>query len=149
VRIHLPQRVQKASLNFVIRESKSRIVGKMYPHFSRDDVLAFRVSRVKYVFPISTLGYSDRLPSMTTSIPGVYLVNSAHIVNGTLNVNETMRLAESSISALCRPLSSAELPGRRAQPSGRDDGRSLPEELLPLTTFAHAQDARELVARPG
>ena len=66
---------------------------RMYPHFSRDDVLAFRVSRVRYVFPIPTVGYSQRLPSMTTSVPGVFVVNSAHIVNGTLNANETVQLA--------------------------------------------------------
>lgn len=73
-----------------------RFVGaldRMYPAFSADDVLAFRVSRVRYVFPIPTIGYSQRLPSMATSVPGVYIVNSAHIVNGTLNVNETVQLA--------------------------------------------------------
>ena len=31
---------------------------------------------------------------MKTSIDGVYVVNSSHIVNGTLNVNETVQLAE-------------------------------------------------------
>lgn len=66
---------------------------RMYPSFSADDVLAFRVSRVRYVFPIPTIDYSQRLPSMTTSVPGVSIVNSAHIVNGTLNVNETVQLA--------------------------------------------------------
>jgi hypothetical protein len=32
------------------------------------------------------------------------LVNSAQIVNGTLNVNETIRLAESSVDEVCAPL---------------------------------------------
>ena len=27
-------------------------------------------------------------------MPGIHIVNSAHIINGTLNVNETMQLAE-------------------------------------------------------
>jgi hypothetical protein len=31
---------------------------------------------------------------MTTSVPGLHIVNSAHILNGTLNVNETLALAE-------------------------------------------------------
>ena len=31
---------------------------RMYPHFSKDDVLAFRVSRVRHVFALPTLGYS-------------------------------------------------------------------------------------------
>src|SRR5213594_286916 len=69
-------------------------LARMYPHFRRADVECFRVSRVKHVLAISTLGYSDRLPPMTTSVPSLHIVNSAHIVNGTLNVNETIQLAE-------------------------------------------------------
>jgi protoporphyrinogen oxidase len=68
-------------------------LGRMHPRFEADDVQAFRVSRVPYVFPVPTIGYSDRLPPIATSIPGVFAANSAHIVNGTLNVNETVGLA--------------------------------------------------------
>lgn len=67
---------------------------KMYPHFSRTDILAFQISRVRQVFALSTLGYSKTLPPMQTSLGNVYIVNSTHIVNGTLNVNETVQLAE-------------------------------------------------------
>jgi len=67
---------------------------KMYPHFRRKDVVAFKVSRVRQVFPLPVLGYSETLPEMKTSVDGVYIVNSSHIVNGTLNVNETIALAE-------------------------------------------------------
>jgi len=67
---------------------------KMHSHFSRKDVLAFKVSRLRQVFPLPVLNYSSGLPSMKTSVDGLYIVNSAHIVNGTLNVNETVRLAE-------------------------------------------------------
>lgn len=67
---------------------------KMYPSFARADVLAFKVSRVRKVFPLPVLNYSDKLPAVDTSIDGLYIVNSAQIVNGTLNVNETVQLAE-------------------------------------------------------
>jgi hypothetical protein len=44
---------------------------------------------------VTTLHYSDSvLPSTETSVPGVFVVNSAQIANGTLNVNETLALAE-------------------------------------------------------
>jgi protoporphyrinogen oxidase len=72
---------------------------RMYPKFSRDRVRAFRISRVRHVFPIATPGYSDRLPPIATSVPGVFLLNSAHIVNGTLNVNETLQLIERGLAA--------------------------------------------------
>jgi protoporphyrinogen oxidase len=83
-----------------LQESFLGALERMYPHFRRDDVVCFRVSRVKYVLAISTLGYSDRLAPMTTSIPGLHIVNSAHIVNGTLNVNETIQLAEKAAARL-------------------------------------------------
>jgi protoporphyrinogen oxidase len=73
---------------------------RMYPHFHPRDVLCFRLSRVRYVLAISTLNYSERLPSMVTSIPGIYIVNSAHILHGTLNVNETVQLAEKAAKTL-------------------------------------------------
>ena len=73
---------------------------KMYPMLDRKDIRCFRVSRARYVFALSTLNYSQRLPSITTSLPGVHIVNSAHIVNGTLNVNETVHLAEQTVAKL-------------------------------------------------
>ncbi|MGB8700275.1 MAG: NAD(P)/FAD-dependent oxidoreductase [Thermosynechococcaceae cyanobacterium] len=67
---------------------------RMYPDFHPSDVLNVRISRVPYVLAISTLNYSQQLPSVQTSLPGIYIANSAHILNGTLNVNETVQLAE-------------------------------------------------------
>ncbi|MGB7201523.1 MAG: NAD(P)/FAD-dependent oxidoreductase [Pyrinomonadaceae bacterium] len=67
---------------------------KMYPQFRREDVVDFKVSRVRQVFPLPVLNYSRDLSPMQSSIDGLYVVNSSHIVNGTLNVNETVQLAE-------------------------------------------------------
>ena len=67
---------------------------KMYLDFHRGDVVEFKVSRVRQVFPIPVVDYSRKLPRIETSVGGVYVINSAHIVNGTLNVNETVQLAE-------------------------------------------------------
>lgn len=79
-----------------IQEEFIQTLVLMYPKFDRNDVVAFRVSRVRQVFAISTLNYSEKLPPMHTSVPGVHIINSAHIPNGTLNVNETVLLAEKS-----------------------------------------------------
>lgn len=75
---------------------------RILPDFQRSDVTCFRVSRVREVFPVPTLRYSETVPPRTTSVPGLHLVSSAHIVNGTLNVNETVQLAEGSAEALIR-----------------------------------------------
>ncbi|MBW4516439.1 MAG: NAD(P)/FAD-dependent oxidoreductase [Timaviella obliquedivisa GSE-PSE-MK23-08B] len=83
-----------------IEETFVRALEIMYPHFNREDILSFRVSRVKYVVAISTLNYSKNLPPMHLSTPGVHIINSAHILNGTLNVNETVQLAENAAADL-------------------------------------------------
>lgn len=77
-----------------IRASFLAGLARMYPSFRLKDVLAFKVSRVRQVFPVPTLNYSRDLPATSTSIDGVHVVNSSQIVNGTLNVNETIALAE-------------------------------------------------------
>ncbi len=73
---------------------------RMLPRFGREEVLAFRLSRVPHVMAIPTLAYSKRVPLMHTSLPGVFVVNSAQIVAGTLNVNETVALAERAVRDL-------------------------------------------------
>ncbi|MFN8646696.1 MAG: NAD(P)/FAD-dependent oxidoreductase [Gemmatimonadales bacterium] len=77
-----------------IRAEFTGALARMYPAFRPTDVLAFQVSRVREVLALSTLNYSaERLPPTATSLPGVHLVNSAQIANGTLNLNETVGLA--------------------------------------------------------
>lgn len=73
---------------------------RMYPKFSKTRVRAFAVSRVREVFPIATLNYSQSIPTVATSIPGLFTLNSAQIVNGTLNVDETLGLVDLGIAAM-------------------------------------------------
>lgn len=94
-----------------IREQFVAALARMYQGFDPGDVRAFRVSRVRHVFPIPTLNYSERLPAIATSLPGLHILNSAHILNGTLNVNETVQLAERAATQLLAqtPVSAPEL----------------------------------------
>ena len=90
-----------------IRQMSLDGISGMYPEFSPDDVVEFKVSRVRRVMAISTLNYSTKLPPIQTSVPGVFVVNSAQIVNGTLNVNETVKLAETATAEILLPASAA------------------------------------------
>ena len=97
--IYLPKYVDADDALFACsdEELEERFVaalGRMYPRFERADVVCCRISRVRHVFPLPVLRYSERLPAQHTSQPGIHVVNSAHILNGTLNVNETVQLAE-------------------------------------------------------
>lgn len=80
-----------------IRESFVSALERMHPHFSRDQIDAFRLSRTRHVMALPTLRYSESLPPMATSVPGMYLVNSAYILKGNLNVNESITVAEEAL----------------------------------------------------
>ena len=106
--VYLPKYAAGDDLVFTLTDDELReryfsTLEKMYPHFSRDDVVAFRVSRAKHVMALPTVRYSERLPPLATSIPGVYAVNSAHILKGNLNVNETIQIAEDAIEGVLKP----------------------------------------------
>jgi protoporphyrinogen oxidase len=76
---------------------------RMYPDLRAEDIVARKVARAREVLALSTLHYSrDALPPLQTTIPGVFIVNSAQIAAGTLNVNETVALATRQAAAYLR-----------------------------------------------
>jgi protoporphyrinogen oxidase len=84
-----------------VRETFLAALERMYPEFRRSDVLEFRVARARDVLAISTLGYSETtLPPLRTSLANVFVVNSAQIESGTLNLNETVGLANRQATVL-------------------------------------------------
>jgi len=92
-----------------VRATFLAAIEKMYPAFRRDDVLEFRIARARDVLAISTLDYSAAaLPAARTSLANVFVVNSAQIASGTLNLNETVGLANRQAAALAPLLESRE-----------------------------------------
>jgi protoporphyrinogen oxidase len=88
-----------------VEEEFLEALDAMYPSFSRNDVLDFKVSRAGSVLPVPTLEYSSRwLPPPHTSLPGVFVVNSAQIPDGTMNVNELVALANRKAAELAEIL---------------------------------------------
>jgi protoporphyrinogen oxidase len=73
---------------------------RVVPDFSEDDVLAFRVARARHVFAVPRPGHSAAVPPAATGVDGLFVVNSTRILDGTLNVDETVRVAESAAAWL-------------------------------------------------
>ncbi len=67
---------------------------RLHPDLRDDEIVGFALSRPRYVLPVPVIGYAERVPAMQTSVPGVWTVNSSQITDGTLNVDETLRLAD-------------------------------------------------------
>ena len=75
---------------------------KMYPDLSERDVIHWNIAFARRVFALPTMHYSEQLPSVKTSLNGYYIINSAQIINGTLNVNETVQVAESKLDEILK-----------------------------------------------
>lgn len=73
---------------------------RMYPDLSEKDLLFWGVSKARIVFTLPTISYSKKLPGIFTSLDNYYIVNSAQIINGTLNVNETIQVAETKLNEI-------------------------------------------------
>lgn len=90
-----------------IREAFVGALERMYPEFRRSDVRAFAVSRARQVLAVPTIDYSARhAPPVATSLKRVSVLNSAQIINGTLNVNETLAVAETGLGTLLQRIES-------------------------------------------
>lgn len=73
---------------------------KMYQSINDDTIKFVGVARAKHVITVAKLGYSELLPGVKTSIPGLYIINTSHIIDGTLNVNETIKVAETKLEEI-------------------------------------------------
>ena len=73
---------------------------KMYPSVSDENIKFVGVARAKHVITVAKLNYSNFLPDIVTSIPNLYIINTSHIKDGTLNVNETIRVAETKLEEI-------------------------------------------------
>lgn len=109
--VYLPQYLSQQAAEWrssdaELRERFLAGLDRMYPGFSREDVIDFKISRAKEVLAVSTLNYSrDAMPKVSTSLSGVFIVNSAQIAAGTLNVNETIGVARSGAESVAGALS--------------------------------------------
>ncbi len=127
-----------------IRASFLPALMRLHPQLTDDDVLAFRVSRVRQVFALPTIGFSRSVPPRGTSIPGVHVVTSAQIVNGTLNVNDTVQLAEQAAVALRGPAPDPAPPVRRSVPATVAAPSGAPEVPKPKPVASLSLDLDNL-----
>lgn len=83
-----------------IRNTFLKSFFKMYPELNPSDVLHSSIARDRNVFVIPGIDHSEKLPPIKSALHNLYVLNAAHIVNGTLNVNETIKLATRSVDLI-------------------------------------------------
>ena len=67
----------------------------MHPSLNEDEIINCQVAKAKYVITLPEMGYSKNLPSFKTSVKNLFIINSSFITDGTLNVNETLKVSAS------------------------------------------------------
>lgn len=103
--LYLPKYVEQNDPLFAksdeeIKEYFLENLEKMYPGILEHNVKFAGVARAKHVITVAQLDYSEKLPGIKTSMPGVYIINTSHIKDGTLNVNETIAVAETKLEEI-------------------------------------------------
>lgn len=83
-----------------IKESFIEIFKKMYSWIKQEDIKFVAVAKARNVITVAKLNYSENLPNVKTSIPDLFIVNTSHIKDGTLNINETIRVAETKLEEI-------------------------------------------------
>jgi protoporphyrinogen oxidase len=103
--VYLPRYLpsEDSEFNLSDAELSARFIAalrRVHPDLKDEEIERIQIARARYVMALPTLEFSQRLPPMQTSLPGVYFISSAQIVKGTLNVNETIEIAEEGLKVL-------------------------------------------------
>ena len=121
-----------------IEETFLSALEKMYPHFDRKGVEAFKISRVRQVFPLPVLDYSAYLPSINTSVDG--------FVRGQLGTHRQRHAKRERNSPIGRKIYSRHPDlGAMEIPEKTDENHPV-YPVIPVNSY---ETDREPFARPG
>ncbi len=103
--VYLPHYAKRGSRWFHAGDAEIQIemlagLRKIHPDLRQDEIVAFQIARAPLVLPVPLPGGARAPRPVTTSVPGLAIVNATQIIDGTLNANETIMLAERVSAAL-------------------------------------------------
>jgi len=97
--VYLPKYVNSEDQMFnfsdqALKESFITSLKLIHPSLKDEEIISCQVAKAKYVITLPEMGYSLNLPSFKTSVSNLFVINSSFITDGTLNVNETLKVAD-------------------------------------------------------
>jgi protoporphyrinogen oxidase len=105
--IYLPKYVSSHDPIFdlpdkVLKDSFIASLKLMQPSLEDDEIIDCQVAKARYVITLPEINYSGKLPSIKTSLKNFFIINSSFITDGTLNVNETLKVSNSYLPEILR-----------------------------------------------
>jgi protoporphyrinogen oxidase len=80
----------------------------MQPSFKSEDIINSQVARARYVITLPEMEYSKKLPCWKTSLKHLFIINSSFITDGTLNVNETLKISNTYLPQVLKIIKNEE-----------------------------------------
>lgn len=80
----------------------TRALAQIYPGFSTDDILDWRLRRTRYAQPVICCGYSSQMPALDTPVAGIKLAGMAQIYPEDRGMNYAVRLGEQAATAVAQ-----------------------------------------------
>lgn len=75
---------------------------RVIPDLADSDIERRFLFRERFVQPVPVLHYSDLVPEMRTTVPGLVLANTTQIINSTLNNNAMVQIAHQAVNLVMR-----------------------------------------------
>ena len=75
---------------------------RMYPAFTPDDIIDWRLRRTRYAQPVISRDYAARMPALDTPEAGIKLAGMAQVYPGERGMNLAVRLGSDSAAAVVR-----------------------------------------------
>ncbi len=66
-------------------------LSRMFPHLQNKQIVSLHINRAVKVQPLQVVGYSRLVPSVTTSHPDFFVLNTSQFAANTLNNNDVIR----------------------------------------------------------
>jgi protoporphyrinogen oxidase len=73
---------------------------RVHPDLKESDIEKHLIFRERFVQPIPVLRYSEQIPPMQTTIPGLFVANSTFIINRNLNNNQMVKIAQQAVQEM-------------------------------------------------
>jgi len=74
-------------------------LSRMFPHLRNNQIVSLHINRAVKVQPLQVVSYSRLVPSVTTSHPDFFVLNTSQFAANTLNNNDVIRGVDDFVAA--------------------------------------------------